>query len=103
MIHSTCNHLYTSGVIPFIEKDVDYLLSRLPEEIRRDHDEQYNAHIRALLKTAHLEPNCSFDLAVTTIRLLVLTILHRDRIGDLYQNAIKTIIRGTCRELFSST
>ncbi|MDY3014607.1 MAG: TetR/AcrR family transcriptional regulator [Evtepia sp.] len=101
MTLSACKHLHTSGVVPFIKKDVQYLLSRLPAEERKAHDEQYKANILALLKAAGLQPKCSFDLAVATIQLLVLTVLHWDRIGGLYQQeVIETVIRGTCRELF---
>ena len=100
MILAACDHLYASGVIPFIEKDVNYPLSRIPDAAQKDHEEQYKRHIQELLETVQLQPNCSFELAVASIRLLILTILHREKIRGLYPSALKVIVRGACRELF---
>ncbi|MDY4966094.1 MAG: hypothetical protein SO100_07070 [Dysosmobacter sp.] len=40
------------------------------------------------------------ELAAATVRGLILTVSHREQIGEQYPKVLETLVRGACRELF---
>ena len=47
-----------------------------------------------------LVPNRGISLAAATVRGLILTVSHKEQIGELYPQALETLVYGACRELF---
>ena len=45
-------------------------------------------------------PKCGASLAAATVRGLILTVSHREQIGELYPQVLETLVYGACRELF---
>ena len=41
-----------------------------------------------------------FLLAAATVRGLILTVSHKEQIGELYPQVLETLVYGACRELF---
>ena len=39
-------------------------------------------------------------LAAATVRGLILTVSHKEQIGELYPQVLETLVYGACRELF---
>ena len=76
------------------------LLQRLPEPVKREHYHDGEAHIRELLEKHDLVPKRGVSLAAATVRGLILTVSHREQIGELYPQALQTLVCGACRELF---
>ena len=62
------------------------------------HDDE--AHIRQLLEKYDLVPKRGASLAAATVRGLILTVSHREQIGELYPQVLETLVYGACRELF---
>ena len=85
----------------FIENDADFLLHRLPEEVKTAHYHDDETHIRALLEAGGLQPKGGMALAAATVRGLILTVSHQEQIGALYPQVLETLVRGACRELFA--
>ncbi len=86
----------------FIEQDADFLLHRLPEEVKTAHYHDDETHIRALLEAGGLlQPKGGMALAAATVRGLIFTVSHQDQIGALYPQVLETLVRGACRELFA--
>lgn len=85
----------------FIENDADFLLHRLPEEVKTAHYHDDETHIRTLLEMGGLQPKGGMALAAATVRGLILTISHQEQIGALYPQVLETLVRGACRELFA--
>ena len=85
----------------FIENDADFLLHRLPEEVKTAHYHDDETHIRTLLELGGLQPKGGMALAAATVRGLILTISHQEQIGALYPQVLETLVRGACRELFA--
>ena len=44
--------------------------------------------------------NGGISLAAATVRGLILTVFHKEQIGELYPQVLKTLVYGACRELF---
>ena len=88
--------LYTS----FIENDAKLLLQRLPEDVKNVHYHDDETHIRQLLEKYDLVPNRGISLAAATVRGLILTVSHKEQIGELYPQVLETLVYGACRELF---
>ena len=44
-------------------------------------------------------PNCGISLAAATVRGLILTVSHKEQIGELYPQVLETLVYGACREL----
>lgn len=99
---AACKHLSDTQAMVFIEKDAEYLLRRIPAEVKAAHYHNDATHIRQILEASGLEPKGGAELAVATIRGLILTVSHQGEIGALYPQALETLVRGACKELFAS-
>ena len=55
---------------------------------------------RQLLEKYDLVPKRGASLATATVRGLILTISHREQIGELYPQVLETLVYGACRKLF---
>ena len=76
------------------------LLQRLPEDVKNVHYHDDETHIRQLLEKYDLVPNRGISLAAATVRGLILTVSHKEQIGELYPQVLETLVYGACRELF---
>ena len=99
-ILAACRWLAETKAFVFIENDADFLLHRLPEEVKTAHYHDDETHIRALLEGGGLQPKGGMALAAATVRGLILTVSHQEQIGALYPQVLETLVRGACRELF---
>ena len=73
---------------------------RLPEDVKNVHYHDDETHIRLLLEKYDLVPNRGISLAAATVRGLILTVSHKEQIGELYPQVLETLVYGACRELF---
>ena len=97
---AVCERLEDTGDMTFIENDAKLLLTRLPEEVKRDHYHDDETHVRQLLEKYDLVPKSGASMAAATVRGLILTVSHKDQIGELYQDVLETLVNGACKELF---
>ena len=99
-ILAACRLLSETKAFVFIENDAEFLLHRLPEEVKTAHYHDDETHIRLLLEKYDLAPNRGISLAAATVRGLILTVSHKEQIGELYPQVLETLVYGACRELF---
>ena len=99
-ILAACRWLSETKAFVFIENDAESLLHRLPEEVKTAHYHDDETHIRLLLEKYDLVPNRGISLAAATVRGLILTVSHKEQIGELYPQVLETLVYGACRELF---
>ena len=99
-ILAACRWLSETKAFVFIENDAEFLLHRLPEEVKTAHYHDDEMHIRLLLEKYDLVPNRGISLAAATVRGLILTVSHKEQIGGLYPQVLETLVYGACRELF---
>ena len=97
---AVCKRLSDTGDMVFIENDAKLLLQRLPDEVKNVHYHDDETHIRQLLEKYDLVPKRGTSLAAATVRGLILTVSHKEQIGELYPQVLETLVRGACRELF---
>lgn len=97
---AVCRRLSDTGDMVFIEHDAKLLLQRLPDDIKNVHYHDDETHIRLLLEKYDLVPNRGISLAAATVRGLILTVSHKEQIGELYPQVLETLVYGACRELF---
>ena len=100
-ILAACRWLSEAKAFVFIENDAEFLLHRLPEEVKTAHSHDDETHIRTLLEAGGLQPKGGMALAAATVRGLILTVSHQGQIGALYPQVLETLVRGACRELFA--
>ena len=98
---AACRWLSGTKAFVFIENDADFLLHRLPEDVKSAHYHDDETHIRALLEAGELQPKGGMALAAATVRGLILTVSHQEQIGTLYPQVLETLVHGACRELFA--
>ena len=101
-IMAACRWLSETKALVFIENDANFLLHRLPEEVKTTHYHDDEIHIRTLLKAGGFQPKGGMALAAATVRGLILTVSHQEQIGTLYPQVLETLVYGACRELFAS-
>ena len=82
------------------ENDAKLLLQSLPENVKNVHYHDDETHIRQLLEKYDLVPKRGASLAAATVRGLILTVSHKEQIGELYPQVLETLVYGACRELF---
>ena len=99
-ILAACRWLSETKAFVFIENDAEFLLHRLPEDVKTAHYHDDEMHIRLLLEKYDLVPNHGISLAAATVRGLILTVSHKEQIGELYPQVLETLVYGACRELF---
>ena len=99
-ILAACRWLSETKAFVFIENDAEFLLHRLPEEVKTVHYHDDETHIRQLLEKYDLMPRRGASLAAATVRGLILTVSHKEQIGELYPQVLETLVYGACRELF---
>ena len=99
-ILAACRWLSETKAFVFIENDAKLLLQRLPEGVKKEHYHDDETHIRLLLEKYDLVPNRGISLAAATVRGLILTVSHKEQIGELYPQVLETLVYGACRELF---
>ena len=99
-ILAACRWLSETKAFVFIENDAEFLLHRLPEEVKTAHYHDDETHIRQLLEKYDLVPNRGISLAAATVRGLILTVSHKEQIGELYPQVLETLVYGACRALF---
>ena len=99
-ILAACRWLSETKAFVFIENDAEFLLHRLPEEVKTAHYHDDEMHIRLLLEKYDLVPKRGTSLAAATVRGLILTVSHKEQIGELYPQVLETLVYGACRELF---
>ena len=100
-ILAACRWLSETKAFVFIENDAEFLLHRLPEEVKTAHYHDDETHIRTLLELGGLQPKGGMALATATVRGLILTVSHQEQMGVLYPQVLETLVRGACRELFA--
>lgn len=101
IILAACKYLSDTKAMTFIENDAEYLLRRIPADIKAIHYHDDEVHIRQILETSGLVPKGGMELAAATIRGLILTVSHQSEIGALYPQVLETLVRGACTELFN--
>ena len=99
-ILAACRWLSETKAFVFIENDAEFLLHRLPEEVKTAHYHDDETHIRQLLEKYDLVPSGGISLAAATVQGLILTVSHKEQIGELYPQVLETLVYGACRELF---
>lgn len=99
-ILAACRWLSETKAFVFIENDAEFLLHRLPEEVKTAHYHDDEMHIRQLLEKYDLVPSRGISLAAATVRGLILTVSHKEQIGELYPQVLETLVYGACRALF---
>ena len=99
-ILAACRWLSETKAFVFIENDAEFLLHRLPEEVKTAHYHDDETHIRLLLEKYDLVPSRGISLAAATVRGLILTVSHKEQIGKQYPQVLETLVYGACRELF---
>ena len=97
---AVCQRLSNTGDMVFIENDAKLLLQRLPEDVKNVHYHDDETHISQLLEKHDLVPKGGTSLAAATVRGLILTVSHKEQIGDLYPQVLETLVCGACMELF---
>ena len=99
-ILAVCTRLSETGAMGFIENDAKALLQRLPPVLKAEHYHDDETHIRELLEKNSLSPKGGTELAAATVRGLILTVSHKEQIGELYPQVLEMLVRGACKELF---
>ena len=99
-ILAACRWLSETQALVFVENDAEFLLRRLPDEVKTAHYHDDETHIRVLLEGGGLQPRGGIALAAAAIRGLILTVSHQEQIGERYPQVLDILVRGTCRELF---
>lgn len=99
-ILAACRWLSETKSMVFIENDAEFLLHRLPSDVKLTHYHDDETHIRLLFENHGLQPKDGIALAAAAIRGLILTVSHQEQIGEMYPQVLEILVRSTCKALF---
>ena len=97
---AVCERLSETGAMRFIESDAESILRRIPEDVKNAHYHDDETHITELLREGGLFPEGGTELAAAVVRGLILTVSHKNEIGERYPEVLRLLIRGAMKELF---
>ncbi len=97
---AACRAMEQTGMMDFLERDVPCILRKIPRETQKKLYHSDAVHIKEALNRAGLEPVGGVELAAAAVRGLMLTVSHRENIGELYPQVLETLVRGACDRLF---
>lgn len=97
---AACSAMEETGMMDFVERDVPYILRKVPDEILHGRYHSDAVHIRKLLEQTGFIPAGGLDLATATVQGLLLTVSHRDSIGEPYSQVLEILVYGACEKLF---
>ena len=95
-----CDVMEKSGMLGILEKDMSFLLRRIPVEITEKNYHSDEVHIHELLAANGPPPICGMKVAADTVHALFLTINHRPEIGADYNTVLQIMIEGACEKMF---
>ncbi len=97
---AVCERLSETGAMRFIESDAESILRRIPEDVKNAHYHDDETHITELLREGGLFTEGGTELAAAVVRGLILTVSHKNEIGERYPEVLRLPIRGAMKELF---
>lgn len=97
---AVCGRLSETGAMRFIESDAESILRRIPEDVKNAHYHDDETHITELLREGGLFPEGGTELAAAVVRGLILTVSHKNEIGERYPEVLRLLICGAMKELF---
>lgn len=97
---AVCERLSETGAMRFIESDAESILRRIPEDVKKAHYHDDETHITELLREGGLFPEGGTELAAAVVRGLILTVSHKNEIGERYPEVLRLLICGAMKELF---
>lgn len=97
---AVCERLSETGAMRFIESDAESILRRIPEDVKNAHYHDDETHITELLREGGLFPEGGTELAAAVVRGLILTVSHKNEIGERYPEVLRLLICGAMKELF---
>ena len=101
-VQSVCSVAEKSNAIRFLREEVPLLLRRLPENLLREHYRSDEERIRLLIQKADVTLNASIDTACAVVRLILMSLIVKDDVGERYDEAVRLMIDGSCRMLVQS-
>lgn len=97
---AACSAMEETGMMAFMERDVPYILRKVPDEILKGRYHSDAVHIHKLLEQTGFIPAVGLDLAAATVQGLLLTVSHRGSIGEPYSQVLEILVCGACEKLF---
>ena len=91
---AVCERLSETGAMRFIESDAESILRRIPEDVKNAHYHDDETHITELLREGGLFPEGGTELAAAVVRGLILTVSHKNEIGERYPEVLRLLTRG---------
>lgn len=98
-VRMVCDVAEKHNIGAFLREDVPLLLRRLPEAAIRAKYRSDDEHIRALILKAGAQLNTSVDTACAVVRLLLMTLIVKNDVGDRYDEAVRLMIDGSCMSI----
>jgi AcrR family transcriptional regulator len=88
------------SVTSFWGTEMEFLLSKIPEDVLEKHYHSDDAHIRELLWESGIEIPYPAEYVSAMVRALLLMLSHKKQIGEsCYENVMKLMIKGVCQQL----
>ena len=94
-----CRMMEKNAVVDFSETDLPYLLRKIPADVLAEHYHSDDVHIREMIVQMGIELREPAEVAVAAIRSLILSLSHRNQIGEVYPRVLELFIRGICEQL----
>ena len=102
-ILAACRWLSKTKAFVFIENDADFLLHRLPEEVKTAHYQRWRDAHPYCWRWAACSPRTVWRWLPPQCGAWILTVSHQEQIGVLYPQVLETLVRGAAGSVYNKT
>lgn len=86
----------------FMREEIPLLLRKMPEEVGREHYLSDEDFVRQMIRKANVRLSVPETIAYAAVRLLFLSQLTADQVGEGYEEAVDKLIDGACATMIVS-
>ena len=99
MVLTAFETIYKLGIIRFLCEDLPQVVSAVPEDIAREHYLSSAQRIFSALHQAQIHFTVPEDIACSVIKIMYLSILHINEIGETFFAALRELVVSACDRL----
>ncbi len=99
-----CKLVKSYAIMEVVEREMDYLFRKLPPSLIASHMASDAENIYALLQKGNINLSIDPDFITAVMHAVICIVLNPKMVGEkYYDDALRLVIRGACKELFSDT
>ena len=86
----------STPLVRFVQEEYPLLVRKIPEDVIKPQYRNVDAFIRSVIADSQISLNVTPAEAAATVKLLVLSLLNAEAVGDHFDQALDALVDGAC-------